>query len=348
MIKSRNSSVELLRLLLMLLVLITHADFKALGLPSQDVIIESPYTSFIAYFIEAISVVAVNAFIFLSGWYGIRASRKKLFSLLFQIYFLQIIVYFIGIFFFDYQLDIYKNAIALLTIKNYWFLQSYLILFFFAPILNTFLDFNDKVHTSKILLILLFIQLVYGWLPFANNFSWFDGGYSPYSFFLLYMIAGYVHRYVPYEKITSCRYFIYFMVLSLLISAISYFGDKYALPYMGGGCLMCYYSSPFVILSSSFLCLSFLTVNMKSNFINTLSKSALAVYVVHCHPCIWPKYLYAIKCWNENCELNVFVYKTCALIFLLYCLSLFIDRIRIVAYNILGRLRINRVYGFVE
>jgi len=68
----RDSNMELLRIVAMLLVLVTHADFKALstlGIDDYDLNATSVILRFLT---ESASIIAVNVFVLLTGWYGIK------------------------------------------------------------------------------------------------------------------------------------------------------------------------------------------------------------------------------------------------------------------------------------
>lgn len=71
---ARESNFELLRIIAMFMVLVLHADFQALGEPTRADIISSPLTSSLKVFFEMASIVAVNVFVLISGWFGIRGS----------------------------------------------------------------------------------------------------------------------------------------------------------------------------------------------------------------------------------------------------------------------------------
>ena len=70
----RDSNMELLRIVFMLLVMVCHADYMSLGGPSQSDILCNAGGTFTKIFIFAFSMVCVNGFILISGWYGIHAS----------------------------------------------------------------------------------------------------------------------------------------------------------------------------------------------------------------------------------------------------------------------------------
>ena len=93
-ITARNSSIELLRIIAMFLVMFTHANFLsgAIPFPSRDSLLNgnflSPVLSFLA---QTISTPAVDLFVLISGYFGIKYSRKKLGSLLFTVFFFLIV-----------------------------------------------------------------------------------------------------------------------------------------------------------------------------------------------------------------------------------------------------------------
>ena len=64
--KERDSNLELLRIIAMLLVLMVHADFKALDTPTVGEIINNPESSFLRFLCESISIICVNVFIFIT------------------------------------------------------------------------------------------------------------------------------------------------------------------------------------------------------------------------------------------------------------------------------------------
>ena len=75
---NRESNFELLRIITMFMVLILHADFLATGTPTNDDISIFPGKSFVKFFIEALTIIAVNVFVLISGWFGIHFHLKKL------------------------------------------------------------------------------------------------------------------------------------------------------------------------------------------------------------------------------------------------------------------------------
>lgn len=76
----------------MLLVLIVHANFKALGAPGNEDINVDLFGFVMRYLTESISIVCVNVFVLISGWFGIKANFKRLAAFIFQILFVSLFV----------------------------------------------------------------------------------------------------------------------------------------------------------------------------------------------------------------------------------------------------------------
>lgn len=74
--KDRQSNIEQLRIIAMLLVVFVHANYFSLGTVSQSEILRDPYTSLIRIFLEQICIVGVNVFVLISGWFGIRPTLR--------------------------------------------------------------------------------------------------------------------------------------------------------------------------------------------------------------------------------------------------------------------------------
>ena len=77
--------MELLRIVATFFVMFVHADFLSLGIPKGG---ENLVHSIFQIEIESLSIVSVNLFVLISGWFGIHCSLKRILSLVFQCLFL--------------------------------------------------------------------------------------------------------------------------------------------------------------------------------------------------------------------------------------------------------------------
>lgn len=87
-LESRLSNFELLRCIAMFLVLMVHADFYSLGAPEITNIRDISLGDIVQLLIQGISIVCVNVFVLISGWFGIRPNIKSFANFIFQCSFL--------------------------------------------------------------------------------------------------------------------------------------------------------------------------------------------------------------------------------------------------------------------
>lgn len=83
----RESNIELLRNISMFMILVIHANFVSLPKIEYEELINNTEPSVMRYFIESFGIVAVNVFVFISGWFGIRTRTKSILSFIYQILF---------------------------------------------------------------------------------------------------------------------------------------------------------------------------------------------------------------------------------------------------------------------
>ena len=143
---TRDSNMELLRIIAMILVMIVHANFRALPVPSFEECNTEITSSILRFFSESLSIICVNLFILLSGWYGIKFKARRLSEFLFQVLFFSILgcVIYYAINPFSGNILAPIANILLLKQDNYWFVKAYLGLYIFAPVLNAFIDNASK------------------------------------------------------------------------------------------------------------------------------------------------------------------------------------------------------------
>lgn len=82
--RPRQSNIELLRIAAMLLILVLHANFFALGAYEPEDFKTDPLPTATRILFEQAAIYAVNLFVLISGWFGIRTKTKSLTALMFQ------------------------------------------------------------------------------------------------------------------------------------------------------------------------------------------------------------------------------------------------------------------------
>ena len=327
--KVRQSNFELLRIIAMFMVLILHADFVALGAPDKTEIINSPFVASIKVFLEMASIVAVNVFVLISGWFGIRPSIKGFASLIFQCLFFSVGIYLMTILIGHKEFSVGGLASCFTFNGGYWFILSFICLYFLAPVLNIFIKHTDKRTFAIVLLSFFIFQTLFSFLSGSANFL--RRGYSALSFVGLYLLINYIKNYVNYKNI-KCG----FLYLALtLLGFCSYLMAEYT------GCTfvtsrMLDYSNPIIIASSIFLLLFFSKVRLHSLVINFIAKSCFSAYLLHCNTNVWDIYLGTIQSQVVN-QNSIEYIKVLIVIVVWFIMAVLIDQIRLLLWMLVSK-----------
>ncbi len=283
----RQANIELLRLISIILIVILHADFYSLGAPDYDVLTQNSLAAISQIAIEAFAICSVNVFVFISGWFGIRPSKKSFCNLIFQM------LYFtVGIYLFTtitglttFNIGGVKTVVFLTN--NGWFIRSYILLMIVSPILNKYIDTAEKKEFKRIIIFFFVFQSIYGWLFGVAAF--FDNGYSTMSFIGIYLLARYIKIYQPrFSSLKRYYDLIIFLFSSVVLTIIAiypaYLSNSYRVMQLFA------YNNPIVIIMSVFLFLYFNKLKYNNKFIVKLASSSFAIYLLHCNPNIMTEY----------------------------------------------------------
>ena len=329
----RESNIELLRIISMILVLITHACYVSLGPPAQEDIATSFVSSLMRSYSESLSCVGVNTFILISGWFGIRCRQSRFIEFLFQIIFIEVVLYTLMILLGMTDTIGIDGWIELLLFRygTYWFVKAYVVLYIFAPILNAFVDNCSRKQLQYFLISFYVLQTIYG---FYINVGWFSCGYSPMSFMGLYLLARYMRLYPSWftrldKSVDIILYFFVSLITALCSLSMAYFFGKV-------GTVLFSYSCPLMIISSVYFFLFFTKLSFQNSFVNWISASCFAAYLVHCSPFIfYAYYVNIINKWYGNEPIVLFLLYTISLIAFFFILSILFDKVRIIVWKVL-------------
>jgi len=300
-----------------------HVNFYAYGVPSVLDFRLSPVGSFTRVFIESFTIVGVNSFILISGWFGIRPKFKRIAELLFQCVFFCCVLYGVGfVAGMTFELkDVVKNIF--LVGKLNWFIKAYLGLYVLSPVLESFAESSSKRVFSSVLVSFFAFQTLYGWIfPVAVFIS---GGYSTFSFIGLYLLARYIRRFSPgFSRLSQRQDIMIYCLLSLCTAVFS------STTMHIKGVMLCnwfFYCSPLVIASALFLFLCFAKMGFCNSAIDALARSSYAVYLLHIHPCFYASFLAFVTTHLLGSLCNVSLIPV--FLAVVFALSILLDRIRI-------------------
>lgn len=339
--RNRQSNLELLRCLAMFFILLVHACYFTLGIPDHITAQTKPLDSFTQMFLESLSIVGVDVFVLISGWFGIHPKLKSITNFIFQCLFFSVGIYIVALISGISNLTIKHLAELFYLLKINWFIKAYIGLYIVAPLLNTFIEHSSRRLLEQVLLWFYIFQTIYGW--FSGGAFFFEQGYSTHSFVGLYLLARYIRLYTPKwstlpKRIDLIVYATLTVVLSIMcFSAIYSFDaiDGSIGKYVVGGVirLQTSYISPAVIVASVALLLFFSKLSLSSMFINWMGASTFAVFLIHANTNVIPYFQDFIRSMHNG--LGYFEYYVYIFLFLLvvFFASIFLDQIRIITWQ---------------
>ena len=112
----RQSNIELCRIISMLLIVFLHSTWNSIGFPQTGELLHP-----IVLVLYSFSIVGVNVFLFISGWFSINIKKQSLYNLLWILLFYGIV---------RVALKIYDGRFTVWDIlfisKSNWFIISYI------------------------------------------------------------------------------------------------------------------------------------------------------------------------------------------------------------------------------
>lgn len=327
--KVRDSNMELLRIVAMLLVLIYHTNFLSFGEPTIAEAKSFPLTVLLRDLLNACSVICVNLFVFISGWYGIKPKIKRFSEFLFQVFFIIAVTLVAYSIFSDHRFDRHDLQAIFLMTDEMWFVKAYIVLYLFAPALNAFVEKASQKELLITLIIFYVFQTIYGWGFVVVK--WINDGYSPICFFGLYILASYIRKYKNRFTSMPAKYdLLTFIVLAVINTSIAYLTI-----YKGFKAYMWLnsYASPLVILETVYLALFFSKLSFRNNFVNWVASSCFAVYLVHCSRNVLGTYCNAITSMHDQQSTILFIMYASAFVLTVFTISILLDKFRLFVWK---------------
>lgn len=334
--KERNSNIELLRIICMLFVIAGHVIMKY----KNDTLGTSEY--YISNILRSFFMVAVNCFIIISGYFGIKLNFKKLIKISIQVSFYSITIYLITIFWGIHDINIKKDILILFPIitKRYWYITIYFVLCLISPLLNIIVKSLNK-QQYKYLIIGLFILFYF--LPtisYTINAPTItaDSGYGIVNFICLYFLGRYISLHYKESKSSA------FYAIGFIISSLILFLSNHILTLVLGFYFNSFisYDTIFCFISAFMLFMTFKKLSFTSNIINNLSKYALVAFLIHMHPTFIDYLFYNIFKIDKYFGIE---YLTIILIIpiIVYGFSWIIEFIRVKLFNTMEDKIINNI-----
>ncbi|MBQ5851470.1 MAG: acyltransferase [Lachnospiraceae bacterium] len=203
--KQRQPEFEILRIVAMLMIVCLHYLSKG-GLLTEPYSENISLNGYIAWFVEAFCVVAVNIYVLISGYFGIGNNGSSVWKRIYNVW-IKVIFYsvFVGIIFSVAAMfnigdlekpDIYKIFCYVFPIvtEHYWFATSYVILCIFIPFINAGFEKLEKKDIEILLGILLLVFCI-SKTVIPMQLPWDKYGYDAFWFVTVYITGGYIKKF---------------------------------------------------------------------------------------------------------------------------------------------------------
>lgn len=273
--QTRNTNIEILRFILISFICFWHIiihgyNFKHIG---QEPLLYHPDIS-LTTFLLALFSPAVFCFMFISGWYGIAFSKKKLSVFVFS----GICCYFCSWFIrYIWTGDIILRALLthLLPIASgrWWFLTGYIQVFLIAPFIEAGIK-SIKRETFKYIVFIMTMIEIGSFINLVPNY-----GSTFYGLLYIYIIARYFRlQHITFSTASLLATYICSLILLWLLC--NYFAHQ-----EGGRAhyafILLNYNNPLIIFMAISIFLLCNKLHPSHNIrLNSILSNVLAVYLM--------------------------------------------------------------------
>lgn len=282
----RDSSIELLRIISMIMIVIFHFAYHGkFEWEHSSLSLQRFWYNFIVLG----GKIGVDVFVLISGYFLVNSNRsistntKKLLKLWGQIFFYSATIYIIFTLTGRNPSGIKPTIIPVflpITYNTWWFASTYFVMFLLHPFINKFIGcLNTKSYQNLLFLLILC------WYIIPSLTGEMYQGTPLLRFITLYLIAGYIKIYGLNPKLKCRHYFILFLTFSTLnyLASVTYtlLGVKKEV-YADRAINLFAPHNLFVLLIALTLFMTFVTLKISyRKWINVMASATFGVYLIH-------------------------------------------------------------------
>lgn len=309
--KRRESSFELARLVAQYMIVVYHIILFLFWKFS-----DSPDVFLRAFYIPL--HIGVPVFVILSGYFHIKFSLKGIARLVVFLLIYEVGLRYIGDLFphnqtyISEELSVGSNVsvwkqIFFVSGTSFWFVRTYIMLFLIAPIINKYLE--NITYKSRICLIVFFTWMCC-YIPLLNLDPSLEDGKNLPTFIFYYIIGDTVCRYKnKWKSWSQTKLITTYLIINIGISVLYYMLRTNGFIGMSDNVyrLVFYYYSPVLILNAILFVIIFGKKTFYNETINKLSRSSLAIYIIHGSYMVLFMFARPVSLWIQNNVDNEFI-----------------------------------------
>ena len=315
----RLSNLELLRILSMFGVLTSHSLMAMYNLHTANFSIENE----LRIYIMNASVLAVNCFILISGYFQIKQSWKGFIKFLSPCFVYSLFFSFVAFCNGDMGImEMIRRSMFPLTETNMWFIITYLGLFLISPLLNAAFNSQDNHQRVITLIGLLIVDVYLGYIHQSKEIT--IDGYHLVHFIVVYYIGSFIHS-INFTVNKRKWSMLLFLLLLLMTGChmIKMIFPPISIIYSMR------YNSPFVLLTSIVVFLFFSQLKYQSKKINWIASSVFSVYIISEQPFVKTLFYNGLRTFQQNYNEYQVAIVIPIIMIIFYFICIFIDKIRI-------------------
>ena len=189
----RNSNHELMRLVSMFLIVMTHVINCGYVLQNS----QNAFLSQMVLIIYFVTMVHVNSFVLLTGYYQCKKNFKQstlwklMDSTLFYKITITLILCLLG--YISVSKVEWIQHLFPINMTMYWFLKVYFILYCISPFLNKLIQSLSKNDFKKLLIVGFVVMSIIPTITDGGAFA--NNGHTLYNFVYLYFVGAYLRMY---------------------------------------------------------------------------------------------------------------------------------------------------------
>ncbi len=290
--KTRNSSIELLRIIAMFMIVVSHYFFHG-GVDMSDVSL-----SFNRVLMQwgglgnlgVVIFVAITGYFMCTGAFRVKSLFRTAFSSWFYSY--AILAVYIAV----YGVPEIKSLIRSLfpiTFGEHWFVTAYIVLILFSPFINKLISVITRRQFIALNCIMLALWSV---VPTFTKMSFYSGELT--QFLMFYLLGAYLRLYP--DNFLSRKYSApaiaasSFVIMMLSAVICDFLSVRFGL--FSGGSYWYARNSVFVIAAAVSLLVIFTKLSLNSKAVNSIAACTFGVYLIHdnrlLRTVLWPEVLH--------------------------------------------------------
>lgn len=320
----RNSAVELLRILAMGMIILSHACYHGgYGDTYSPASINRLFLQF-----GYLGNLGVDLFVLISGYFQCRIEfrSRSLSKILSQVWFYSVVLYGVCCFGFGRSLPL-LDALLPTIFGTYWFVTAYVVLLLLSPYLNRLIHNLTKGQLNVMIGVM---GLLWAVIPTLTKQSMYGGALQ--EFVLLYCIGAWLRLY-PEGKLEQPKYRWALAILPMaalyVLTVVLAYCERLAPEAFGASVRFYDRSSLFILATATgLMALAAYAKPFSSRIINTVSGCTFGVYLIHDHPLVrellWEDWLN----WEEYFTSGSFILRILLSVVLVYVVCTGIEWLR--------------------